>query len=305
MNIFLFGNCQTRVLYHSLRSYSREFNLFYVNDVDRIVNEDIDALINYCKKADVFVYQAVRKSNFVVGSDDLIDNIDSKKTLKIQIPSLYFDGYWPNMLDIFMGNQMPEIADGILYKILLEKPGLHPDEYLEEYLSVINQLTNEKVIEHIEDSFSRLSDRELQNNVSISLSHWLRSNYRQNIHFFTCNHPKKSVFDFITNEIVQIIEKQCNISVDRSLFYNEYDMSSINFLYFPPLGRVLNAIGINSVDTLYNYHVRGRFSSEPYSYNDFFSEIKRYSLAISNLNNEAKISNEKLINDNKCLSQIF
>ena len=304
MNILLFGNCQTRVLYHALKAYSQDFNVFYVNEVQNIVSEDIATFIKYLKITDVFIYQVVNKNNFDVGSNCLLEMAD-QNTLKIIIPSLYFDGYWPNMLDLFMGNQMPEISDGILYKILLEKPNLNSEESLKEYLSILSRCTDELIIEHIEDSFMRLSERESINNVSINLSDWLRLNYKENIHFFTCNHPKKSIFNFIVNQIIRIIEKQHNIPIARTLFYSEYDMSSIDFLYFPPIGKVLNAMGINNIDTVYSKYVRSRFGCGPHDYMNFFSEAQRYSNAISNLNYDEKNNNEMLIKDSIFLSRLF
>ena len=139
LRLFFFGNCQVRVLYHALRSYSCIFDVYFVSEVQDTSAEDLPRILEYTELCDVLIYQAVNNSKFLISSNDILKHLRCD-AMSVLIPSLYFDGYWPNLLDLFLGPYMPEIADGVLYHILLSKPNIEQNVAAATYFDTIGRL---------------------------------------------------------------------------------------------------------------------------------------------------------------------
>ena len=72
LRLFFFGNCQVRVLYHALRSYSCIFDVYFVSEVRDTSAEDLPRILEYTELCDVLIYQVVNKSKFLISSNDIL-----------------------------------------------------------------------------------------------------------------------------------------------------------------------------------------------------------------------------------------
>lgn len=303
LKIFLFGNCQTRVLFNALRSYSNLIDASYVCDVQDFKEENVNASIDLVRATDVFIYQHVNNTIFPISSNELLKNLNPN-ALSISIPSMYFDGYWPNLLDLYMGNIMPEITDGLLYTIIKNNRNIDYITCKNMYVSLSQSIPEQFILQHIEDSFERLESREILNNVDIPISQWLRENYNSLPLFYSCNHPKKAVFNYVTNSIVSIIESKLNLQLLKNDFYLDYDLTSIDFIIYPVMSNVLRCFGINSDSDLFHRYVRERFSSEYYICQDFFAEYERYSSSLNLIKSDILTLNNSLLSKNALLNHL-
>ena len=137
MSIYFFGNCQVNVLSNIFRRLlvGTSCNVFFTADIHDIKDSDIQLIKKQVEQSNILIFQEVKKGGYPICSDDILNmgNFDCV----IKIPSMYYDAYWPNQIDLVMNNEdnMAQPVDFVIYKLINFG---YSDEKISRYLKTEN-----------------------------------------------------------------------------------------------------------------------------------------------------------------------
>lgn len=201
--VVIFANCQSGAIGQTLsesdmftKDYSWEFN----PPVQSIKTDaQIQSLISSVESADVFIYQNVNAESYPkeVNTNFLLERLNPK-CVKISIPSMYFDGYFPHLStmagktgplnlvhDYFiasayvLGSSKKEAKDMILSESLYD-------------VDFSKELAN--------TSLENLSKREKE--VDITIGGYILENYKKRQLFNQFNHPRREVIVYVCRRVL-------------------------------------------------------------------------------------------------------
>jgi hypothetical protein len=202
----VYANCQSYALAQTLLEnieFSSTYEWVPIPPVQNLKEINIPEVTSKVKSTDLFIYQPIAKSHNrpkELSSKFLIRFVKPKANI-ISFPSIYFDGYFPH-LSTFKGyvSTLNLVHDYfIAYACSI---GISEEETFE--LVQDQKLYPEKLsIKLAEKSLKRLKDRESYFNIDITISEFIRENYQRIKLFNQFNHPKRAVFKYIAESIMQ------------------------------------------------------------------------------------------------------
>jgi hypothetical protein len=226
----------------------------YVKDVHEATFEDAEHLKKIAKYATGLICQKVTGDKFAIRTSELMSCL-SKDAFVITVPSMHFNAYWPNQADLQMIPNSPHCmpVDALMYKWVCE--GLGDDEITNKLL-LPNLFDPIDVRNWYSEAIERLRLRDITDELTITITSFLEESATAERLFYIFNHPKKKVLDYALRLILGALNKYFearDLSIQSRIISGEievqYDMSMIDFVEFPPLVSVTNALGLPSSES--------------------------------------------------------
>jgi hypothetical protein len=204
----IFANCQGNPLAQTLTE-NKEFRSRYewlpLPPVQYLKPKDIPDVLEKVKAVDLLLYQPVSKSPnrpIELTSSFLRAHVkDSTKT--ISFPSMYFDGYFPHLQTLYKYVSVLNLVHDYIIAYCCSI-GVSVDNTL-EIINSEDLYPEEVSITLAENSIKNLSDRETEYNIEVKISKFIRENYKHKKLFNQFNHPKRAVFKYISEQILEKI----------------------------------------------------------------------------------------------------
>jgi hypothetical protein len=226
MNILFYGNCQ---LYAVLKTLNLPHNYKTFNlicwDSD-IVKEDFTNIINKC---DIIITQSIGDNyrNVDYLSTSYIIQHKNPNCKLIIFDSCYFDFYYFDLTyKSFNGNSLREPID-YHYNKMIEcyNNGYSIEYYIDNVVNNLNLKTYEELERLAENSLSELHNRYVNNKIKyngnnihiISIHDYIKLNYKDKLLFYSMNHPTKYIIQFISEEIINILQIKNTINYNIDL----------------------------------------------------------------------------------------
>lgn len=190
----LHANCQGDAL-RPLLENSPAFNrLFQIRQYTNYTRQSIaEADLEHCK---LFLHQRLAPRWGALSTEQLLPRLSPSCTV-VEIPNLFFKGYWP-----FWTNRIRSIdfADSLLEHLL--EQGLAPEETLHLYLRGDPALLG-NVSAVAEDSLAREEAKEADS--PLGCARLLRERWRDEQLFITVNHPGKTLLFHVADRLLRLL----------------------------------------------------------------------------------------------------
>ncbi|GEA12740.1 hypothetical protein KUL49_31150 [Alteromonas sp. KUL49] len=205
----VYGNCQADPLGNILRT-NPDFNeqwefVQFPKPSFELRKNDLPEIEKLVGQLDLFVTQNVGDSHGVFASDNLAKLLKPSSTV-IRIPNAYFSGYMPEV--VYFRDGEPHVTKFCDY---------HDEKFLsffmEDPVNAVNKAVNaandtntysrDFVIENAKNSLEELKNRELSCDVTVS--DYIEKHWREEILFFSMNHPKRKVLNHIASQVLSRI----------------------------------------------------------------------------------------------------
>jgi hypothetical protein len=224
--ILFYGNCQIASL-NTILSNNKEFEQALLPCWKDFEKEEFLDLI---KSSDVIITQPIKKNyrdKDYLDTEFVLDN--SNKTTKIIIiPSLYFNFYYFDLTYKFFkeGSSAEPLKKPHEYHYHSVIESYKKDEKIESvfenYIDNKN-LKNKEELEDIADrSIEELASREgemlkyknIKDCSIITVSDFIKNNYKKKLLFYSMNHPSKHLFKHIIDQIESILNIKADCGID-------------------------------------------------------------------------------------------
>ena len=182
----------------------------------------------------MFIFQHCRLEALNTDNEEYCPQVIAEKLLnrydciKISVPSIYFNVDFIGSLSSSPDKiNFPNYSfNAEIYYMLKSKKPI--DDIINYYHSV--KYTTEEIERHFECALHNLTSREQKNQVTISLSGFLKENFRKTRLMHTTNHPNKHVFHYLVNEIYRLID----IPYDHSILFRQDKMVKFGHMFILP-----------------------------------------------------------------------
>ena len=218
----ILANCQNLLIGKYLLTspcFNKEYNIKRIPAHTLIKKKETipDKLLQRTK---LFIYQPVKDSHGISSSKFITSKLPSD-CHQISFPPLYFTGYHPQycknpkdriVQPVYPFGVMPYGDSNIIS--MLEK-GKSIAEIVET-LSDFNFYDREFLLANVEHSLAELARREAS--LSIKVSEFIKTHYRQHYLFHTINHPTDILGIYVVNQILREIdlpELENNVFIDN------------------------------------------------------------------------------------------
>lgn len=206
--IAIYANCQSKALINTLIENTiikNEYNFLPIKPVQLLKVADIADVIHKASIADIFIYQPIKKTDhrpMELTSKFLIEKL-KKKAIPISFPSIYFDGYFPHLSTLNGEKSVLNLVHDYIIAHAFQL-GLS----LENTFRLIQSSTlypKQLSTQLYSDSINNLIARETAENIDITVSSFIKQNYKKFRLFNQFNHPTSKIFTYVTREIFKII----------------------------------------------------------------------------------------------------
>ena len=247
LNFSVIGNCQTDAIVSFLLSnneFINKYNYIKIKNIHILNNDEIDYIYdNILKNLDLIIIQPISENykDYRFSTISILNHLKSD-CIKILFPSLYFDYYHPFLTYVYNKNvpgwkldQPYDYHDKNIIKLYVNYKNDNSIDILNNYFSVLyndNLLDENFFNERLKINISNLKDREknyhkfcTNDTFIIISSDYILENYKNNLLFYSMNHPTKYLFKYICNKILTLL----NIQLDE---YPE-DLDPLESLVMP------------------------------------------------------------------------
>lgn len=205
MQYTIFGNCQSQSLSFTLAknpAFTEKYSLKRIDFVQTLTQDDVASVQQIFDNSDLILYQHISKHYKVsdLATANLLASI-KPQTKTISFVSMYFNAYFPH-LDSFLGHQsiLNLVHDYIIMYAFTK--GLSEQQTLDLIQS--DTLYSEPMSNQLfQEALGTLKVREEATNVKIAP--FIEKMYRDVKLFNQFNHPKGIVFDYLANQIFDIL----------------------------------------------------------------------------------------------------
>ena len=237
-NILLVGNCQTFALEKCLNLYENyEVRQIMIHS-ETLNKNDYTILIN---NYDIIITQPISESYReldYLGTNYLIDN--TKNNTIIIFPSCYFDFYYPDL--IYYGLSEP-VDYHYVNMINNFKDNSSIENYITHCVNNPNLFSKEILLEKAENSFKEMERRDFEvkdyilkrkNIYYISITNFVKNNFKEKLLFYSMNHPSKYLIHYISEEIISIL------NIPNSILYNLDPLDNPKCILYSCINNVVN-----------------------------------------------------------------
>ncbi len=222
-NILFYGNCQCNAIKLVLNLPSN-YKIYSIECFS--TNITIDEFTNIIKNSDIIITQPIcdnYRNKDYLSTKYLINNKNSNCKLLIYTP-FYFNFYYFDLTYKKNNDNILKVPIDYHYNDMINcyKLNLPPEKYLEYYVDNTYYKNNEDLELYANESFIELDNRyvaminEYVNNnfnvIPIYITDFIKNNYKEQLLFYSMNHPTKYLFQLICNEIIKILELDNNIN---------------------------------------------------------------------------------------------
>jgi hypothetical protein len=263
MNILILSNCQgDAVLKYLEQKLPANYRKFHIYKWDG--NGITDEILNFLKIIDVLIFTFLSKKFEYYSTDPNtkinIFNYINKDCIKIGFGSIFQTAFWPVIPDFSCKGK----DDG--HNVIIElKKKYSINEILSKFddnkinFNLQERFNKcEKHTKNIEEYYIKYPDLNI-----ISVTDFIRKNYKEHKLFITHNHPCSYIIIYIVNKIIEILNNKKNLNI-----------SQFDNIFQYPAG--LHVVGGNWLDSKYikkelciNYKI---IANEKY-YKDFIRTI--------------------------------
>lgn len=210
----VYGNCQTELIQRFLAESEEFISNYIILNIPRVCQEDEKTwkkvfetgIFSFC---DIFIYQIVSDGNKygITRSTSRVTGCLTDGCIKVAIPNVYFDGYFPQIVKNKY-NVLEDIQEDGLFK--------WGDRYVEQLMmSGLDEkqitdiifdnmfLSDEEIAECVSNAFNNLEKREALTDVKIS--DYIKQHYENRQLFFAPNHPNNELLLEMTNRILDYL----------------------------------------------------------------------------------------------------
>lgn len=300
--VLLFGNCQMQVLHYGLTAAFEACGMHvssrYVADVHEMSVEAAERARAAARESIGLVTQIVHNERFAIGSHEL-EKLNPQAFV-LRVPSMHFNAYWPNHADLrtVPGSTFVSPTDVLAY--LLITAGV-PDSDILPMLSDPGLYGADELQAWARAAGARLRERETNQKLDVRLAQWLEERLAGERLFYTFNHPRKAVLDEALAQLVGLLGQRFaprhrdvfNDIVARKLTLR-YDMSTIDFIDFPPLTAVQRGLQLKeppAEGTMIYRHFRPRGSGDVHRRVDLATEVRNLRGLLAKLSDEDRAFN--------------
>lgn len=227
-NILLYGNCQMDAIKKTLNLPTDLYNLTvllcFSTDIDR--NNYLDII----KNSDIIITQPIQDNYRDVDylSTNFIINNSKDSTKIIIVNSAYFNFYYFDLTYTYFNEKLLQTPTDYHYNKMIEcyKNNFSEDYYIENYVNNANLKTKEELENMVSNSLNELKIRyenskekySIKNVFFIPLYEFINKNYKDQLLFYSMNHPTKYVIQYICLEIIHYLEIHNSINFDIDIF---------------------------------------------------------------------------------------
>ena len=273
-NCLFFGNCNMFCIQEILKTcdFIKKYNVFCFSTHIEKTKQEINKLFDELKHFSVIILQPHYSDSLYTINNIVSHTNDNCEIIILSVA--YFNFYYPNL--IYKKNNDGNICvepshyhDKLLIKLYEE----HSENIMEKYLTQINDenffekeylenLATESIIEleKREDTFINTIYICKRKYKFITLSNFIKNNYKNKLLFYSMNHPSYYLFEYICNEILTLLnlellqntfeKKDLLYMNDRGILYKSIQ-KCVNFdinTHTPSINKTSN---INEIINMY------------------------------------------------------
>lgn len=273
-NCLFFGNCNMHCIQETLKTcdFIKYYNLFCYSTHLTHTEEEINKFFEELKHFSVIILQP-HYSEPIYSIDNIVSHTNSDCHVII-LSVAYFNFYYPNL--IYKKNTKDEMCvlpshyhDKLLIKLYNENNENIENSFLENInnenffeKTYLENLANNSIseLERRENIFINLKYICERNYKFITLSNFIKKNYKKKLLFYSMNHPTYYLFEYICNEILKILnlKKLQNTfekidllyENDRGILYKSIQ-KCVNFNINEHKPSINNSSNINEIINMY------------------------------------------------------
>lgn len=205
----VYGNCQANPLGNILQTNTEfaenwEFVPFPKPSFELRQGdwEDIERLLG---ELDLFITQNVGESHGIFASSNLANHLKAGGKV-VRIPNAYFSGYMPEVVYFRAGEphvtKFCDYHDANFLAFFMEDP-VNAVQKAVSAATDKSQYTEEFVLKNAQASINELKRRE--EDCDVIVSDYIEKNWRNDILFYSMNHPKCQVLSHIASNILKLL----------------------------------------------------------------------------------------------------
>ena len=224
-NVLFYGTCQSKGVMDVLNLSENEFVIYHIQCYStEITKEELNNILSIC---DIIITQPIpdyyRNKNYL-STSYIINNC--KKDCKIVIyQRQYFNFYYYDTLYYKYNNDVLHVPNDYHYQEMINyyKNNKNIEDYINEIVHNKNIKSKDELEYIANESIQFLYDRDKEiinqylkndNIYYISIVQYIKDNYKNNLLFYSMNHPTKILLQYICNEIVQKLNLKNSINYD-------------------------------------------------------------------------------------------
>ncbi|WP_444932151.1 WcbI family polysaccharide biosynthesis putative acetyltransferase [Microbulbifer sp. SSSA002] len=207
----VYGNCQAQPLANILqenKSFSEVYRYIPMKPAHTLGRDDYKSILSKIEGIDLFIHQPVAAAGNrpeELSSDHLLKKL-KPNALSVSFPSIYFDGYFPH-LKSFKGlvSELNLVHDYFIAYLFSKG---YSEKHTFEIINDGNLYTPDNSNKLASDSLENLTVREVSKGLDIRISEYVEENFRKQKLFNQFNHPRRPVFKYVAEGILNKIEMQ-------------------------------------------------------------------------------------------------
>jgi len=229
-NILFYGNCQLEPIKEFILFNCKNYNVTLIECFSTTLSDiEFDAII---KKSDIIITQPICENyrNMYYLSSNYVVNKCNPNCKIIFINNLYFDFYYINTT--YNKNNINklyydfhDIKEGFNKKIKIYY-------ILKNYINNINYKSKKELLSIADNSILKLETKyndmlqySKEYTYFISISDYIKDNYKDNLLFYSPNHPTKILLQYASKKIIEKINEigfDCHFNYDNHVDHFDY-----------------------------------------------------------------------------------
>jgi hypothetical protein len=222
--VLFFGNCQPEAIMKCLNLNKSYITYYEGCHLSTLNKKEFTTLI---KEQDIIITQHI-SSNYrnldYLNTQYILNNTNG---IVIIFNSCYFKFYYPDLKYISYNNERLRIPIDYHYQYMIDnyKRGDTIQNYIDNYVNNPNLISEKSLLELATESINELKkrDTEMRKNLCtksnvyfISITDYIKNNYKEKLLFYSMNHPSKYLLQFICENIINIlnIDNSINYTID-------------------------------------------------------------------------------------------
>ena len=220
--ILFYGNCQLKAVKNTLKLSYQKYNIINILCYETDITKEF--FIEIIKNCDIIITQSIKDDYRGLDylSTQFIINNYNKTSKIIIVDSCYFNFYYFDLTYKNINNEVLHLPIDYHYNKMFEcyKNKLSVDYYVENVVRNDNFKTKEELEIMAKNSLDELEKRYFEvynkfktydNVYFISTHDYIKNNYKDQLLFYSMNHPSKDVIQFISKELINILKIQNTI----------------------------------------------------------------------------------------------
>ena len=224
VNILFYGNCQIAAIKETLCLSNNEYNIFHIQCWTTECKKE--TFIDIIKKCDIIITQPINDNYRGVdylSTNFIIKHINHKCKIII-FDNCYFNFYYFDLTYKKFNNENLRKPTDYHYNKMIEcyNNNYSIEYYIDNYVNNENLKTSQELeeiannsLEELEKRYNSNKEKYNKNNIYIiSISEFIKNNYKNKLLFYSMNHPTKYLIQYICLEIIKILQIPNTINYD-------------------------------------------------------------------------------------------